>query len=489
MLKKTRNTDVSGLGKKTNIICIVIFLFVLTITPPIFANNIQVDNVIITEQKTTSDYYCIQFNIYWDNSSNNKSSAPYNWDAAWVFAKFRSGSSEWKHCSLDSVGYIAPQGATIEVGMTDGVGKGVFIYRSTDGSGSVDWDNVKLRWNYRTDGVADVAKVDVEVFALEMVYIPQGSFCLYKGESDNIYSNFNSNNTISSEEAIPEGSIKWSVENNWSGALTNDAKTGGCDELREEYPKGYRGFYCMKYEISQGQYADFLSTITETQSNNRYPNMNGNFQHTITVDFLGNYHASEPDIACNFLSWADGLAYADWAGLRPMTELEYEKICRGQIKSEYSYLNLDNKNYYADTKDINNGKNKIINCGYSEISNENNGNIIPYYGVKMMDGNLSEKCVTVAKYCWNNSSWNNETNVSIFDGQNGDGYLTKTGFSNVSNWPSQGAVNGYSAYGSSVRGASWIYSPSKVPVSDRNLAAYPYAERYANSGFRAVRTK
>ncbi len=34
-------------------------------------------------------------------------------------------------------------------------------------------------------------------------------------------------------------------------------------------------------------------------------------------------------IACDYLSWMDLCAYADWAGLRPMTELELEKACRG----------------------------------------------------------------------------------------------------------------------------------------------------------------
>ena len=32
---------------------------------------------------------------------------------------------------------------------------------------------------------------------------------------------------------------------------------------------------------------------------------------------------------CNHLCWADAVAFAAWAGLRPMTELEYEKACRG----------------------------------------------------------------------------------------------------------------------------------------------------------------
>ena len=30
------------------------------------------------------------------------------------------------------------------------------------------------------------------------------------------------------------------------------------------------------------------------------------------------------------ISWSDMSAYLDWSGLRPMTELEYEKACRGR---------------------------------------------------------------------------------------------------------------------------------------------------------------
>ncbi|MFR7822141.1 MAG: hypothetical protein ACLU30_02155 [Odoribacter splanchnicus] len=33
-------------------------------------------------------------------------------------------------------------------------------------------------------------------------------------------------------------------------------------------------------------------------------------------------------IACNFLTPEDMLAYASWAGLRPLTELEYERMAK-----------------------------------------------------------------------------------------------------------------------------------------------------------------
>ena len=52
-----------------------------------------------------------------------------------------------------------------------------------------------------------------------------------------------------------------------------------------------------------------------------------------TIEFEnGIYKARNPDRPANFISWDDGCAFADWAGLRPYTELEFEKACRGQKK-------------------------------------------------------------------------------------------------------------------------------------------------------------
>lgn len=51
--------------------------------------------------------------------------------------------------------------------------------------------------------------------------------------------------------------------------------------------------------------------------------------YTIGTDAAGRYAADQPDRPCNFLSWPDIVSYAAWAALRPPTNLEYEKACRG----------------------------------------------------------------------------------------------------------------------------------------------------------------
>ncbi|MCJ8330546.1 MAG: hypothetical protein HRT89_14430, partial [Lentisphaeria bacterium] len=49
---------------------------------------------------------------------------------------------------------------------------------------------------------------------------------------------------------------------------------------------------------------------------------------------------ARPEQACNLLLWWDGAKFSAWAGLRPMTELEFEKACRGPLKpvpGEYAW--------------------------------------------------------------------------------------------------------------------------------------------------------
>jgi len=151
---------------------------------PVFANNIQVGIPNVTGANITDDYAFVQFDLSWENSFRDD----INWDAAWVFVKYKETGGDWYHAYLNTTAgtHIIPTGYTCLVGLTEissiDRGMGVFIYRNTNGSGSTTLTNVQLRWEYGANGLADGAAFTVKVFAIEMVYIPQGAF--YVGDAD-----------------------------------------------------------------------------------------------------------------------------------------------------------------------------------------------------------------------------------------------------------------------------------------------------------------
>lgn len=143
-----------------------------------FANNITVSNATTCGQNTTGDYVLVNFDVAWENSwrtSTNES----NYDGAWIFVKFRkNGTTDWRHATINQAGNTVASGAAFN---NPPDGKGAFIYRSADGIGNVNFTGNQLRWNYGVDGLLDNETVEIRVFALEMLYIPQGGFQLGSG--------------------------------------------------------------------------------------------------------------------------------------------------------------------------------------------------------------------------------------------------------------------------------------------------------------------
>ncbi len=486
------------------------------------ANNINITNVVLVAGGYT-DYTYVQCDISWDHSWRaswlETNVIPNvnvtNWDAAWVFVKYRIEGGAWQRASLSTTNneHVAPAGATINAGLSTNAsgsnfGVGVFLYRSAEGSGS--WTNtIKLRWSYAQDGVLSTSRVDVSVHTIEMVYVPQGSFYVGDGTSTSLQGQFengkftNALQIISEDTIVLGGGLAGSLgNNNTSGMATNDDFNDTTSQtLPPEYPKGYNAFYCTKYEISQGQWVDFFNMLTDDQKTNR--DITGGVYNTSGkgTDLETNRNAvawttgdatcSTPDRACNFLSWADGVAYADWAGLRPMTELEYEKACRGPVipvPNEYAWGNAT----ITDTTGFNgtdgSGMETALpsgaNCNYGNTdilgpvrvgiyATSTSGRIASgstYWGVMEMSGNLRERVVTLGSAAGR-----------IFTGAVGDGNLSTRGDADVTFWPDS------SASGAAFRGGDWNYTTTNLRVSDRRAAAYTSSNRYFLYGFRAVR--
>jgi len=161
------------------LICAVLCLSTLS-----YGSGLSITNV----RRGTYDYGSgnveLKFDVTWMGSWRT-STAPGNWDAVWLFVKFRVGGGPWQHARLNSSGHLAPSGTTLTTGLIDSAAPfnltanpvvGAFVYRSSNGAGTLILSDVVLNWNFAANGVVSGNAVDVKVYGIEMAYVPQGEF-------------------------------------------------------------------------------------------------------------------------------------------------------------------------------------------------------------------------------------------------------------------------------------------------------------------------
>ena len=288
--------------------------------------------------------------------------------------------------------------------------------------------------------------------------------------------------------------------------------------LSAEFQKDIR-VYIMKYELSQYMYKKFLDKVRPQQETGfcNYTNMLMTDTDTATTpqyrngikvmsdpggllprvygnDLNNNGTEGEYDdgqyIACNWLSFYDLLAFADWSGLRPFTELEYEKACRGTlgpVASEYAW-GTSNITYATgitnpgETDEVaaNTGANIAFNneagvqgplrCGnFAGAATNREQAGASYYGVMEMSGNLSEYVYSLGLS--NNRNFNGNIH--------GGGRLKDNGSYSITSWPGSG----------SIRGSSWNNTENAHQISSRfNAQTNYYGQPYNTMGIRLART-
>jgi formylglycine-generating enzyme required for sulfatase activity len=456
---------------------------------PALANNIAVTNVtILNAANGVAD---IRFDLSWDNSWH--SSWPEyggalnmtNWDAAWVFVKFRCAGGHWQHAILNASGHVATGGTQIDPG-TNMLGQpvGAFVHRAAGGNGMLNCPQMSLKWNYAATGLGGTNAVDVSVQAIEMVYIPQGAFYAGSGGTES-YAFYAGTNTLQPYQITNEAAITVGTNGlNYSGPGDQQGP------IPAAYPKGYNAFYTMKYEISQGQYADFLNFTDSGMAATRFMNNYGDSRNTISQNGLV-YSADAPDRACNYLNWSDLTTYLKWAALRPMDELEFEKASRGPVYP------VPNEYPWGDTlMSPMTGCNGVDGSGTETATPTNaNANVsgpvggpvrvgifatatsarhdagAGYYGVMNLADNVSEFVVNTS-----------DTTGRAFINEPGDG----NEWTLASTWP-----NNSNGSGEGLRGG-YFSSPTYLSqVSDRSVMLLGwnyYAYRYPTIGGRGVRT-
>ena len=454
--------------KKNHLLAIILQLLVLNV----FANNITVSNAVISNQNIINHSSLINFNVAWDNSWRTSTNEN-NYDGAWIFVKYRkNGTTDWRHCTINVTGNTAATGGTITV-PTDG--KGAYIYRSANGIGNISFSGNKIQWNYGADGLLDNETVEIRVFALEMVYVPAGNF--YLGSGSSIELNSFKNGPSSAPYLVNTGAI---TTGTIAGTLNFNGKGTGTS-IPAAFPTGYNAFWLMKYECSQQQYADFLNHLDLARAN---------FLKTPYTSFTGthpNLVPISPDKAITTVGYIATTSLADWSGLRPFTELEFEKACRGYntpaVPNEFAWGNTtyvgvtaivdDNLPGEAVSTPLNananiDGLGSITRVGIFARPSGSDRTLSggTYYGIMNMSDNVKEIVVYAGSI----------EGRSIVAATRGDGYLDAVGKTDIPTWLLSPAFG--------FRGSGIYDSPDRGKVSDRGYADFftPYTSDNSGAG-------
>lgn len=537
-----------------------------------FAGNVQISNFGPSGYNNTAETVEFKAVIEWNKAWRNA----FNHDAVWVFMKYFSNETKtWRHATmsasgLNPVGFEAKQSSPLPSGYDIIVPEdktGFFLRLGTGYAASTPQAAsalVKFTWDYgvaRLTQTVTLTNIKFRLFAIEMVYIPEGSF-MAGDSTSSAASSFSLQYGMASSAATPafEPKSGWPINSEspirtsyiglgvvrGSGPYYYYTTTGAAEEsatgeefvIPSEFPKGYKAFYLMKTEISQGQYRDFLNTLVVNEATMRcaanatarYCDSAGLGSGLGTrqgVRYVSATAATEAGyayscamssattpfdgtddgewVAMNYLSWMDLAAYLDWAALRPITELEFEKAARGPIAPvlyEYPWgtsaglsasSTIAPLNSASETPDRQpahyiDGSDYPIRVGAFAKSSAQPTRVLSgagYYGNLDLAGNVWEMVINVGTPEGRN-----------FQGSHGDGFLFSAdnrGKAENPDWPGWSASSGVyilSAGGVGLRGGSWNTTNLRLRTSDRVAACSSAwaATRTGDVGGRGGRT-
>jgi formylglycine-generating enzyme required for sulfatase activity len=460
----------------------------------VFASDITIENV---EWNKEPSQFKVKLTVSWNNSWRNDK----NYDAAWLFFKYvtpANPQSGYRHAKLLSNGHRLVvnhiNGCPNPAIETPQDRIGIFIYPSSTWRGTIRY-TIELALDsaiLREQGFNPTSR-SLNAYGIEMVQIPQAPFTI--GEADTTvawrnYSLFLSDGNgrprglkrITSEDEIKVGKAKDELYYNSQTAIYHGDQKG---VIPASFPKGYNSFYIMKYETTQGQYAAFLNCISYAATTAR-ANFAGRDYYTYRGSIRlekDQYIAGSPNRPCNFFSWDDACAYADWAGLRPMTELEFEKACRGPqqpMAGEFPW-NTNNKNNLQRIVSKDDELVLTNNLKESELTDNNRDRFgASYYWVMDLAGSLWERCVTIG-----------DSTGRSFKGTHGDGVLAPYGFASNADWPKGSTeTSGFGFKGGGYYEHTMRFSDFNPhgPIGWRNFGSWSGGGRSLAYGSRFVRS-
>ena len=455
---------------------------------PATATDIKVEYVEEARSSFNSRAPGFNLTVSWDNAWRNDR----NHDAGWVFLKYNTPGEGYEHVRLvpdsgEMLWKADPSMPDADIRVADNRA-GILIRPSDAYRGDLQYH---IYVEQDTTGTGLSSDFDrLEAFATEMVYIPEGPFTLgdpdpaareygayfrsgADGSPDGLYE-------IDDSGDIPVGPESGQLYYNVSSAQYQGDQSG---PIPADFPSGYDAFYLMKYEVTQGQYVDFLNTLPASDATERAPYPSAEYtERGGSIRLVeGRYETEHPDRRNVYWHWDDMMAFTDWAGLRPYTEFEYTKAARGPLDPtplEYAW-NTGTIDDLRRRIDPENAKCSDARRNGRERSHERKSSALRRI-VLLGDGpfgSMWEKVITPA-----------DSVGRTYTGTRGDG-IVESGRANVASWPS--GTSGSAGYG--YRGGGYYgqdaYTSDFVPYSPiafRRYGAWSGGGRNAAYGYRAA---
>lgn len=510
------------------IITLVTACFLLIIS---YANNVVISNVSLVNGGTNNIY--VQFDLSWENSWRVVAGQA-NYDGIWVFFKYKTSDGVWQHLSLNTSTGADFLPAGIAYWRPVSFPTGAVIHRSAmnTGTGLISATGIRLTVN-------NAVGYDIELrsYAIEMVFIPTPPSDIRFGDGNGVSESRNAFHPVGSDNNHAKNNLLSNVDPNVfddaeietpNDFIINGGGTDGLSGLpiNNNFFPTTSAIWCMKYEMTQGAYRDFLNTLTFIQQTTRTLNPPtspigtgalgvgarnflevripsvGSTPAVYGCDASGNNIFDEVNdgefVSCNLLSWMDLAAWLDWAGMAPMTEIHFERICRGTTSAgpiipqfgEYAWGNTSiNFGFYtlvseftsseaaSDASTTLGNANFNFNPGpfrngiFATATSNRTTSGASFYGVMQMSGDLIEGCVTVGNAAGRSF---NKLGTS-----RGNGILSTNGNADVPHWPGNVSAsnvetlpNGEVTFfaGNKARGGAYYLPSEYLSISDRTHA-------------------
>ena len=433
----------------------------------------------------------VLLNVSWENSWHNER----NHDAVWLFFKRIHRAGGYQHIPILADGHevvAIHSGDDLDLKIDvpeDGVG--FYVYPASPYRGKVSAAlKIKVMPGVFAERGRDYRAL--AAYGIEMVYIPEGPF--YLGSAETLAEEHNGfyhpdaeggnggvlqiTNEQQSLRIAPDGDLYYRDENGYAGDQAG--------ELAAEFPKGVDAYYIMKYEPTEGQYCHFLNCLDSIQRQDFEIHREENYYEqggAIRWTEQG-YVSDYPHKPCQFMGWDDAMAMADWAGLRPMTELEFTKAARGPDRPQgVDFPWGTTEKMQIQRWPDENGELHMLNGWKESQLNETSRALYgaSYYWVMDLSGSLWERLVSVGHPLGR-----------AFTGQHGDGIVDRLGGLNDPSWPQEGeGAGGFGFRGGGFYGYDRSYHDFNPfsPVAYRPYGGWPGGIRNNAYGTRFVRSK